>query len=262
MNIVSLIMQFFGPAIVSKLASSLGINNSIAQKMIGAALPTILAAIVGKSAQPGGLKSLTDLLGKQDPALLGNLAGMIGGGQQKTMAEQGIGALGSLLGGNALGGLTSALGKFTGANDTATNGLLGMLAPALLGTLAQQQKSSNLDAGGLAKMLAGQKDNIAAAMPADFAKMLGGTGLLDAIGPNLASLTSGAKPAPAAAAPASHTPAPAKSFNWWPWALRWCWSVWAGGTGSRAARRRKSPSRRLRVSWSATITSSTRWVVC
>ena len=39
MNIVSLIMQFLGPAIIGKLASSLGINQTIAQRIIAAAVP-------------------------------------------------------------------------------------------------------------------------------------------------------------------------------------------------------------------------------
>ncbi len=179
MNIVSIIMQFMGPAIVSKLAGSLGINSTIAQKAIGAALPAILAGIMGKASQPGGASILGDLIGKQDPGLLGNLAGMIGGSQQSQIAQQGSSVLGSLLGGSQLGALTGALGKFTGASDSATTGLLGMLAPVVLGSLGQQQKSMGLDAGGLAKMLMGQKDNISAAMPGDFAKLLGGSGLLE-----------------------------------------------------------------------------------
>jgi Bacterial protein of unknown function (DUF937) len=203
MNIVSIIMQFMGPAIVSKLAGSLGINSTIAQKAIGAALPAILAGIMGKASQPGGAGILGDLIGKQDPGLLGNLAGMIGGSQQSQIAQQGSSVLGSLLGGSQLGALTGALGKFTGANDTATTGLLGMLAPIVLGSLGQQQKSMGLDAGGLAKMLMGQKDNISAAMPGDFAKMLGGSGLLDSIGGGGSTLGQAAAAATGAAGAAA-----------------------------------------------------------
>ena len=229
MNLVSLIMQFLGPAIVGKLASSLGINQGIAQKIIMAAVPAILAALAGKAAQPGGAGALADILGKQDPGMLGKLAGVIGGAQQKEIATQGTNVLGSLLGNNAIGALTGALTKVTGAGETPTQGLLGMLAPVVLGTLGQQQKSSGLDAGGLAKLLAGQKDNIAAALPGDFAKLLGGTGLLDSLGAAVAK--------PVAAAPQSAAPvtqpmrpaaAAASSFNWWPWliAIALAGAVW------------------------------------
>lgn len=220
MNIVSLIMQFLGPALIGKLASSLGINQALAQKVIAAAVPAILAALMGKASQPGGAGALFDILGKQDPGLLGKLAGVIGGSQQKQIADQGTSVLGSLLGNSALGSLAGALSKFGGVGDAPTKGLLGMLAPVVLGTLAQQQKSSGLDAAGLARMLMGQKDNIQAAIPGDFAKLLGGTGLLDSLG-------SAAKPAVAAAtqstAPAATygaTPAARSSaFNWWPWLI-------------------------------------------
>lgn len=212
MNIVSIIMQFLAPALVKRLATSLGLSESIAQKIISVALPVILSGLIGRASQPQGAKALTDLVGKQDPGLLGSLAGMIGGPKQSSLAEQGIGALGSLLGGGALSSLTGALGKFTGADDTATKGMLGMLGPVVLGQLGQQQKSAGLDGAGLVNMLMGQKQNVAAAIPADFAKLLGGSGLLDAVSSQMA---------PAAAAPLARAPqAPAKSsFGWLPMAL-------------------------------------------
>jgi hypothetical protein len=66
--------------------------------------------------------------------------------------------------------------------EGASKSLLGILGPVVLGTLGQQQRSGGLDASGLAGLLASQKDSIAAAMPSGFANLLGGTGLLDAIG--------------------------------------------------------------------------------
>jgi hypothetical protein len=198
MNIVSLIMQYLGPVIVGKLASSLGINQTIAQKIISAALPAILGGLIGRVGQPGGGQALADAIGKQDGGLLGSLGSLVGGAQQAKIAEQGMGTLGSLLGGSGVGALASAAAKFGGVNETVTKGLIGMLAPAVLGTLGQQQKSAGLDAGGLAKMLIGQKDNVQAALPGDFAKMLGGSGLLDGLG----SAVKAAAPAPVVAAPA------------------------------------------------------------
>lgn len=57
-----------------------------------------------------------------------------------------------------------------------------MLVPVVLGQLGQVQKSSGLDAGGLANLLNSQKDNIAAALPAGFSNLLAGTGLLEGLG--------------------------------------------------------------------------------
>lgn len=215
MNIVSMVMQYLGPVIVGKIASSLGINQSLAQKAISAALPVILGGLVGKAAQPGGGQILSDILGKQDTGILGNLGGLIGGAQQGDVVAQGMKSLGSILGDGALGSLTGVLGKFAGIGEAPTKGLLGLLAPVALGGIAQQQKSAGLDAAGLASMLIGQKDNIQAALPSDFAKMLGGTGILDQLG-GIGALGAGAAAITGAAA--SHATQAAKSsFNWLPW---------------------------------------------
>jgi len=250
-NIVSIAMQYLAPMIVERIASSLGLNKSLVDKAVAVIVPALLAAVVGKAAQPGGGQAISDVLAKQDAGSLGKLGDILGGPQAKQFSEQGGNVLGSLLGGNAIGALTGAVGKFAGIGDAPTKGLVGMLGPVVLGTLAAQQKSAGLDAGGLAKMLMGQKDNIAAAIPGDFAKMLGGTGLLDAIGPAKAA----AAPAPAApkpdapvsAAPVSTAPK-GGSFNVWPWliailaaAAAW-WFLFAGPRVTKPAALPTPPS--------------------
>ncbi len=209
MNIVSTILQYLAPAIVSRMASSLGIESSLAQKAIAAAIPTILAGLAGKASSPDGARALANSIGQQDPGLLGNLTNILGGSQQGALVNAGSSVLGSLLGGSQVGGLAGALGKFAGLGDTASKGLLGMLAPVVLGQLGQVQKKSNLDAMGLASLLGGQKDNIAAAMPAGFSQLLGGTGLLDSISGNLKNVQ--------AAAPVAPAPRPAASGGMGRW---------------------------------------------
>ena len=221
MNLVSMALQYLTPVLVGKLASSLGINSTIANTIVRAAVPVILGSLVGKVAKPEGASALFDVLAKQDTGLLGRLSTVLGSPQQKTIAEQGSNVLGSLLGTSSLGSLVNAVSKYSNANTTATTGIIGMLAPIVLGTLSQQQKSSNLDAGGLVKLLGEQKANIASAIPADLSRLLAGSGLLDAV-------------APKAAAAATPPPAPAKPFNGWPWAAlvaaaSLLWGSWFGG---------------------------------
>jgi hypothetical protein len=218
MNIVSMVLQYLAPALIGKLASGSGVSQTITEKLVKAAVPVILGALVGKSSKADGARSLFDMLAKQDTGLLGRLSSVLGGPQQKTIAEQGSNALGSLLGSGSLGSLVGAISKFSGANEQQTGGLLGMLAPIVLGTLSQQQKSSNLDAGGIAKLLSDQKSNIAAMIPGDLSKLLAGTGLLDGVLPKAAS------PAPSSSGYSTQAPAPARpaatsSFNGWPWAI-------------------------------------------
>ena len=256
MNILPLVIQYFGPVIMNKLAGSLGINSTLAQKAIALAAPAILAGLIGKTQQPGGAKILSDMIAKQDPGLLGRLGEMIGTGQQSGVVEQGTSALGGLLGNSVLGSLAGALSKQAGLGAGASNTLLGLMAPAVLGTIGKEQKSAGLDAAGLANMLLSQKQSIADAIPADFAKLLAGTGLLDAV--------QGKTPAAAAASPASTSAAapmprsgttpmpkspaamPGKSgtmypaqhhhFSWGPWLLAIAASsvIWWGIFGYKA----------------------------
>ena len=182
MNLVSLIMQFLAPTIINKLSSSLGLGQGIAGKAIAAAIPAILAGLAGSASKPGGATSLANAVSKQDGGLLGNFGNMLGGGGQQSMIDNGSNILSSLLGGSQTGALAGALGKFAGMNDGQSKSLLGALAPVVLGTLAKEQKSTGLDAGGLANLLMGQKDNIASALPAGFSSLLQGSGLLDSLG--------------------------------------------------------------------------------
>lgn len=208
-------MQFITPMIASRIASSLGISNGIVNTAIAAALPTILAALAGKASTPTGAAALANTLGQQDTNLLGNFANMLGGSNQSALVNGGTQALSGLLGGSSINALTGALAKFTGASSQQSGSLLGMLAPVVLGQLAHTQKSSGLDAGGLAKLLDGQKSNIAAAMPAGFSDLLSGTGLLDSIQGNLKA---GSPKVEVPRAPTMPSMPQAPAFNWMPWA--------------------------------------------
>lgn len=203
MNLVSLIMKFLSPDLIMKIASTLGLDRSLIEKGIGAIVPSVLSGLAGASARPEGARSIMDTIGKLDPGMLGNLAGMIGGSNQAQLVNSGSSMLSGMLGNSAVGALTGALGKFTGMGEGASRSLLGMVAPAVVGTLGQQVRQSNLDASGLAGLLASQRDNISAAMPAGFGQLLGGSGLLDGIGGNVRSMAGAAAGAATSAAGAA-----------------------------------------------------------
>ena len=217
MNIVSTAMTYLTPMIVNKIASSLGVNNALVNTAIGAILPTILAAFAGKAATPAGASALASTLSQQDPNLLSSFAGMLGGAGQNTLISKGSSALSGLLGGQATSALAGAVGKFAGVDSSASSNLIGMLAPLVMGSLAQTQKSSGLDAGGLAKLLDSQKGNIAAAIPPGFSDLLKGTGLLDSVSGAMKTATA-APAAPKMGMPRMPPMPDAPAFNWMPWA--------------------------------------------
>ena len=239
MNIVSMAAQYLGPMIVDKIASSLGITSPLAQKAIAAILPTILAGLMGSSAKPEGLGALTKALGAQDPGLLGNLGNLLGGSGQTGLVNAGTSVLGSLLGGSSAGALAGAAAKFAGIGDGPSKSLVGMLAPVVLGTLAKQQKESNLDGAGLARLLMGQKDNISAAIPAGFSDLLKGSGLLDSVAPAMAAAQPATRPSATVTEMPRQPAVESSSSSWLPWVAALALAALAGwyflGQGTRQA---------------------------
>lgn len=180
-NLVSSVMQFLTPDMVAKIARTLGIEPDVAQKVVSAAVPAILASFGGIAAKPAGAQQLSETLEQQRPDMLSQVAGAIGGPDHKAIADTGSGLLSTLLGGSGLNGLVSAMSTFAGINQNASKSVLGLIAPMVLGALGQQQRSGGLDANGLANLLSSQKDQIAAAMPTGLANMLGARGMLDSL---------------------------------------------------------------------------------
>ena len=129
--------------------------------------------------KPQGATKLHDVVAKQEPGALSNLASVIGESGQKAFIDKGASALNSLLGTTTVSALTSALGRYAGIGEGGSKSLLGLLGPAVLGILGQEQRDKGLDASGLARLLTSQKDSVVAALPSGFSKYLDETGILD-----------------------------------------------------------------------------------
>ena len=195
-NLVSSVMQFLTPDMVARIARTLGIDPDVAQKVVSAAVPAILASFAGLAAKPAGAQQLSETVQQQRPDMLSQITSLIGGPDQKAIADTGSGLLSTLLGGSGLNGLVSAMSTFAGIHQNTSKSVLGLIAPMVVGALGQQQRSGGLDANGLANLLSSQKDQITAAMPSGLANMLGARGMLDALD---GSLRRGADTASAAA---------------------------------------------------------------
>src|SRR5262249_21387759 len=98
----------------------------------------------------------------------GGLLGRIGS------SESSLGMIRSILGAGSLSELTGNIGRVSGLSGRGTTGLLSFLAPLVLGVLKNIKNTKGLDCAGLASMLAGQRNNIAAAMPEGMAGKIGG----------------------------------------------------------------------------------------
>ena len=176
-NLVSLAQQYLTPDVVAKISSALGVDKSAIGKAATAAVPSLLGMFANAASTRDGANKLANTVGQQSAGILDSLASTIGGPGQQSLVNSGISALSSLLGGSAAPALAGALSKFTGISQGSSSSLIGMLAPAVLGTLGDQQAEQGIDASGLARLLAAQKNNITAALPPGFGDLLKSAGV-------------------------------------------------------------------------------------
>jgi hypothetical protein len=165
MNLVEMVMKSLGGDVATKLASVLNAGETETKQAVGAAVPAMLSGLGSLASSPKGGEKLWSAVQDVDDNIVGNLSEMLAGGQQDAISKMGSGLLKGLFGDGIVNSLVSVLGKFLGGKSALIAKLLPMLAPMVLGTIAKQVKSSGLSLDGLTKLFAGQKENIAKAMP-------------------------------------------------------------------------------------------------
>lgn len=180
-NLVSGITQVLTPGLIDRVASALGIDRARVEQAMKGGVPALLAALTSLVTTQRGATALSAAVSQQPSSILADLAGMIGGGGQKSFVDAGSNALTSLLGSTMTSALTNAVGSYSGISAANSKSIMGVLGPIVMGALGQQQRASGLDASGLASLLTSQKENIRRAMPAGLANALAETGLFDSV---------------------------------------------------------------------------------
>jgi hypothetical protein len=181
-NLIELVMQYLTPERIQQIAAAFNLDPKTMQGAAKVSIPSLLAGLAGTALQPGGAQKVIDAA-RQHAGALDNFSSAIGGSaNQSAIADKGLQWLSSLLGGQNQAALAGAVAKFCGLSQGASGSILGLLTPLVLGMISKQGGSSGLDSSNLVNLLAGQKDNIAAALPSGFADLLRGTGLLSALG--------------------------------------------------------------------------------
>jgi len=171
-----MVSRFLTPELIGKLTSAANLDRNVGQRATTAILPAILSGLASVAGTPTGSRQLANVVAQQPTDMLGNFVNSLTGSAPQTAAK-GVDVLSTLLGGGALGLLTSTLSKFLAVGEVPTRSLMGLLTPLIMGVLGQQQKATGLDANGLARMLTQQKEEIADAMPSGLSNLLESSGL-------------------------------------------------------------------------------------
>ncbi len=169
---------------ISKIASQLGVDQSVAQAGVAAALPTLLGRLKENADAPEGATALAGAVERDhDGAVLDDMNGFLGGG---FLNGPGAKILGKVFGADQPSA-EEHVAKSSGLDLGSAAKLLAMLAPIILGALGKQGKNS----GGLQ----------AALLPSILGGLLGGGNSGGGLGDLLGGILGGGNQAAAAPAP-------------------------------------------------------------
>jgi len=211
MSIVSMITNAITPTIADQVGKKFGLSGAQVQMGLKAVIPTILAAILGKAQSGAGANAFSNLLSHQASGQFDNIAANVAR-DTGALSANGLNALKELLGDGATDQLTSKLGSFANLTGQNAGQLLGVGSATVMGALGKLSKDKGIDAANVLNHLAREKDDIARAIPADLAKSLTGTGLLDGVPDTLAEARTTASVSAKKAAQSVH-----ERRSWWPW---------------------------------------------
>jgi hypothetical protein len=180
-NLIGLIMQYLTPNRIGRIAAAFNLDSKSTQTAVEVSVRSLLAGLASLALQPHGAQKVVEAV-RQHSGTLDSRANSVGGSaNQAVLADRGTQWLSSLFGDQDHAALTGAVAKFCGLSQAASEALLGLFFPVVLGTISKQLGTSSLNASSLTRLLAAQKDNISAALPLGFVDLLRGTGLLGAV---------------------------------------------------------------------------------
>jgi hypothetical protein len=175
LNLVTEVTRSISPAAIERIAAALGINASLAQKAIAAAVPAILGALGQTASTADGAEELYQAVNRADPGVFDKLATTLSGARAQIYMDSGTSSLNSLIGSLTTTSIGDAIARYAGLGGTAGSSLLSIAAPMVLGGLAKS--GAGTDASGLANLLGSQRENVRSALPAGLTDMLSDAGI-------------------------------------------------------------------------------------
>ena len=196
--------------VADQIGSAVGLEKSKTNSAIEAAIPVLLGGLMKKASTPSGASELSNIFKKQDaePSILDNLGSLVSGGASSKLLGMGTSLLPMLLG-SSQASIVSVLMKLLGLGDKSVLGLLGSLAPIVMGVVGKQAKSAGgFDASILTNLLGGQNNFLSSALPNELKGVMGladlGKAASDAVSGAARTATQTAQKTVAQAAPASN----------------------------------------------------------
>jgi len=157
MSLLDTIQQQLGPDAVQQLSRRIGADPGTTGNAVDAALPLLVAALSRQASDPARAAQLANAVEQDhDGSLLDNMSGFLGG---SGAPAGGNGILGHILG-QRRGAVEQGIGQTTGLDTSKVAQLLPMLAPIVMAALGRAKRQRQLDAGGVATLLTGERERL------------------------------------------------------------------------------------------------------
>lgn len=175
-TILDTVRGLLTPEVTARAASLLGESESGVSRGLSAAIPAVLSGLLAKTGDSSLMQRIMSLL--TDPGLDPNLGRSIGsmlttGGLAQTPATDLGQRFLSMIFGDRLAPVASALAEYAGLRSSTASSLLGMAAPLVMSVLGDRVRKDGLDARGLTSLLTSQRDGILAAAPTALGSLTG-----------------------------------------------------------------------------------------
>ena len=174
-NLMDMVKTAISSGVADQIGSAVGLDKSKTSSAIEAAIPVLLGGLAKKASSPSGLSELGDIFKQQDkePSVLDNLGGLLSGGANSKLLGMGASLLPMLLG-SSQSSIVSVLMKLLGLGDKSVIGLLGSLAPIVMGVVGKQAKSAGgFDPSVLTNLLGSQSNLLSSALPNELKGVMG-----------------------------------------------------------------------------------------
>lgn len=148
-GLVDNVLSNLGPDQIGAIAAKLGVDPAQARDAIEHAVPLIVGGMAQNASTAQGADALNNALGAHGGDLSGILGSVLGGGG----SGMGGAILGHIFGGNQ-NAANQGLGQATGLGGQNAGQLMAILAPLVMGALANHAQGQGVGAGGLGGLLA------------------------------------------------------------------------------------------------------------
>ncbi len=195
-NLLDVVKSHLTPDLIAKISNTLGESENGIAKAVSGILPLILGGLTTKAAASN--ESATEVFNLAQEAnnngVLSNIGNLFGGSNE--LVAKATGWLQSIFG-DKVSSIIETIASYAGIKTSSAASVLSAAVPTTLGSLGNHIQTNGLNVNDFSNLLASQKDNIVAALPAGIGSLLGFAGITPTV-------TAAAKQTHATSHPVAH----------------------------------------------------------